>query len=117
MCDFYVRITELRDTPMKRGYSSSALPLLIYDEDKQSCMLEHWQGQNRVEPASRSSQDVAVFKCACGIHIRHLVIHRESTKLMQALKSHLDWLDARMILAHPIKQNSFLETLQYNHPP
>ena len=116
--DFYVKIAELRATLRKRGYPSSALPIVTYDEDKRSCMLERLRtARNRFEPASTSSQDVIVFKCPYGIHIRRLGIHKECTKLMQALKSHLNGLDARIILAHPIKQNLFLKTLRYNYPP
>ena len=51
------------------------------------------------------------------IHIRHLGIHKECTKLMQALKSHFNGLDARIVIAHPIKQNLFLKTLRYNYLP
>ena len=36
---------------------------------------------------------------------------------MQALKSHLDGFDARIILARPIKQNLFLKTVRYDYPP
>ena len=96
----------LRATLMRRGYPSSALPIVTYDEEKRSCMLERL-ARNRFQPASTSSQDVIVFKCPYSIHIRRLGIHKECTKLMQALKSHLDWLDARIILAHPIKQNLY----------
>ena len=50
--DLYVKIAELRATLMRRGYPSSALPIVTYDEEKRavacwSVCVRHETGSNQ----------------------------------------------------------------------
>ena len=54
------------------------------------------------------------------IHMRHLGILKECKKLIDVLRTHLGsgfLQNARVVLAHPVKQNLFLKTLRYNYLP
>ena len=118
--DFYSKVNELRDTLLRRGYPYSALPHVDYDEDKRRSMLEKLQTRDRFNPAPKAHRDVVVFKCPYGVHIRRLGIHKECKRLIHALRSHLgrDFLqDTRVVLAHPVTSNLFLNTIRYNYIP
>ena len=82
-------------------------------------MLAKLKGRDRSSPTAKKRENMLVFKCPFGPHLRHLAIRRECFNLINRLRRVLggDFLhDTRCILAHPVRSNFFLKTYRYNHP-
>ena len=67
----------------------------------------------------KNGKELLVLKCDYSPHFAKLQLHRGFRKLLRQLRAHLGegFLDTgRLVIAHPVYTNAFLDTHAYNFP-
>ena len=103
-----------------RGYPGYALCRPRYDAHKRVSRLQKL-ADRAILPASSNkvfNDGILVFKAPFSPWLRHLRLQREYQRLKCSLQNRDASMlrDTRMVIAHPVVQNAFLETYRFNFP-
>ena len=126
--DYDSSLSELRTALVKRGYPSALLEHVPYDENKRNRLLSKFRQRERVAFASENSMpaegarlnNMIIFKCPFGRHIRQLRLHHACNSLIRTLRLQLGQAfqqNVRIFIAHTTTVNLFVKTLRYNYLP
>ena len=105
----------------------SVLQEVPYDEERRLHLLKRLRDRRQEQVtdtvnakfSDHKGNDLLVLKCDYSPHIGKLRLHKEFRKLLKLLRAEIGeaFLAAgRLVVAHPLHTNAFLDTHAYNFP-
>ena len=105
---------------LKRGYPRALLRPVRYDERERQRMLEDLSKRDKTcQAAPKSAAPLLVFKTPFNRQLQKVGIRGETGKLIRQLQSEIGeaFLETpRIIVAHPVRTNVFLQSYRQNYP-
>ena len=114
-------VLRLRSALKARGYPMFVLPDAPYDEAARHEHIQKLYRRSREPKVKKANLDseVLVFKVEYSPQLRIVNIRKEFKELVRCLRMHVgDGLlrETRLIIAHPVSRNSFVEHYGMNFP-
>ena len=126
--DYSTFVEDLKRTLRKRGYPTAITEApsnynekhrLEIMQNLNSRAAPHGTINGQEKKRSKDGDELLVFKCDFNQRFHKLMLHREFRKLLRHLRTHLGdtfLSTGRLVIAHPVHTNAFLDTHAYNFP-
>ena len=127
--DYNNFVEKLKEVLHKRGYPAAITTTPSeYDAKRRLQLLKDLYNRAKaksdfvdenVKSKDKNGKELLVLKCDYSPHFAKLQLHRGFRKLLRQLRAHLGegFLDTgRLVIAHPVYTNAFLDTHAYNFP-
>ena len=122
--DYEFHIRRMRAALLRRGYPSGCLKAPPYDATLRRNMLERLRDRpqcgfsaGEFSADKRMTPSTMILKCQFSPQLRRAGLRTHFKRMVQAVRTHIgeDFLrNERLIIAHPIRDNSFLREYKLN---
>ena len=117
--DYRECVDKLASSLRKRGYPSEMLMPIAYDSNRRTQALTALHNRSvDVDKRTNTDEGVVIFKCPFSPLIRRLRIRVAYERLLSELRRELGEMflqNSRLVIAHSVKTNLFLESYRYNN--
>ena len=118
---FQTEIMALRRSLLQRGYPTSAMPHVAYDDVRRRNLFHQLHCRGSGSNVRRENHnDLLIFKCPYSPYVRRMWIPQEFRRLrreLQSLRGSDFLVDTRCMVTHPTSTNCFIESYGLNFVP